>query len=82
MGKFAILALTGVMTINLALADEANDGMKAATIMAAVTACKTPVSEDLKRALYAKMLSYLSSPHFINDVIGDQIEEINKTITF
>jgi hypothetical protein len=53
-----------------------NEAEDASAIMVAITVCKTSVSEELKRVLYAKMLSVMRTPSQINWKINQEIEAI------
>jgi hypothetical protein len=46
--------------------------------MAAVTICKTTVSEDLKRILYTRMLSIFKTPSQVNYQIGQEVDALNE----
>lgn len=69
-----ILALTG----DHAFADDDGDAREASAIIASVTVCYTPISEDLKRILYMKMLKVMRTPSKIQFEIGQEIQAIKE----
>jgi hypothetical protein len=67
-----------VMVTAKAKADDYPNALDAAGIMAAIKVCNTPVSETMKKSLYAKMLVRMHEPSQVAYEVNEEIEAIDQ----
>ena len=77
----AVVLLGATISTSPTFADDFDDSHDAAAIMAAVTVCKTSISEDLKRVLYARMLKVMRTPSQIKYTVGQEVKALNELTT-
>jgi hypothetical protein len=73
-----VVLLGATISTSPTFADDGDDSQEAAAIMAAATVCNTPVAEDLKRVLYAKMLKVMQTPSQIKYEVGLEVKALNE----